>query len=94
MTETDLRKYAEGQPCQVRMPGICCFDPKTTVLAHFRLIGVTSFGKKNPIRDLIAAWACVKCHEYVDTHHDEATQLAFALGVFRTQNFLLEDDIV
>ena len=91
---TDLREYARNQPCQVRLPGVCNFDPRTTVLAHFRLVGVTCFAKKHRHRDLIAAWACSKCHEYIDTHHDDATQLAFLLAVVRTQNFLLEDGIV
>ncbi|VEI70653.1 82 prophage-derived uncharacterized protein ybcO [Serratia quinivorans] len=36
---TNLRKEAKGRDCQVRMPGICNFNPETTVLAHYRMAG-------------------------------------------------------
>lgn len=29
---TDLRKAAKGKPCTIRVPGVCNFDPATTVL--------------------------------------------------------------
>ena len=90
---TDLRAYARNQPCQVRLPGICNHNAETTVLAHFRLIGITGLGFKSK-SDLIGSWACSDCHSYVDTHHDDATQLAFAQGVFRTQYFLLEEGVI
>lgn len=83
----NLRPLAEGMECQIRLPGICVFDQGTVVLAHFRLIGHSGLALKN--HDFIGAWACYACHAYVDTHHDDATQLAFAHGVFRTQSILL-----
>lgn len=80
-------KLARGKECMIRLP--CCnFDPETTVLAHFRFAGVSGMGLKVP--SLIGAWSCSRCHEYVDSHRDDATQLAFALGVFRTQAALLK----
>ena len=88
---TYLRKAAEGMPCQVRLPG-CNFDPATTVLAHFRLTGISGMAMKPP--DFIGAWACSKCHEYCDTHHDDRTQLDFARGVFRTQAILINRGLV
>ncbi|MCB7129981.1 MAG: DUF1364 family protein, partial [Candidatus Brocadiales bacterium] len=36
----DLREFAEGKECQLRLIGICNFDPATTVLAHVRRGGV------------------------------------------------------
>lgn len=83
----NLRALAKGQPCQVRLPGVCNFKPETTVGAHFRLINLSGAGFKN--HDFIVAWACSDCHNYVDTHHDAQTQLALAQGVFRTQHILL-----
>ena len=61
---TDLRKYARGQDCQVRIPFVCNRDPATTVLAHIRLSGVSGMGIKAP--DLLGAWACEACHSAVD----------------------------
>lgn len=79
---TDLRALARGQPCQIRLAGICNFDPATTVLCHFRLMGISGAGMKSP--DWLGAWGCSACHAYVDTHKDSVTQLWFCHGVFRT----------
>lgn len=78
----NLRKAARGQPCQIRLVGICNGNPETTVLAHFRMSGASGMGIKPP--DWLGAWACSACHSAVDTHKDAATQLDFAKGVFRT----------
>lgn len=60
-----LRDAARGQDCQVRIPGICNFNPETTVLAHYRTIsGGAGVGLK-PM-DLIGAHACSSCHDAID----------------------------
>lgn len=84
----NLRTLARGRPCLVRLP-VCDGGGETTVLAHFRLIGISGMGIKPP--DLIGAWACAPCHRLVDTDKSFATQLAFAHGVFRTQAALLKE---
>ena len=43
-----LRKLARGRPCQVRIPGVCDGGGETTVLAHYRLAGVSGMGYKSP----------------------------------------------
>lgn len=88
----NLRKLARDQDCTVRLPGICNGNPETVVLAHFRLAGISGMGCKSP--DFIGAWACSACHSYVDSHKDADTQLAFAQGVFRTQNELWKREII
>lgn len=85
----NLRKEACGRECQIRLFGICNHNPETTVLAHFRLIGVSGAGMKSP--DLIGAWGCSACHSFVDSTHDAQTQLDFALAVFRTQAILVSE---
>ena len=87
---TDLRKLAKGQECQVRLPAICNGDPATTVLAHYRLAGVSGMGMKSP--DVIGAWACSACHLAVDT--DRAYRADFAEGVFRTQALLVKKGVL
>ena len=89
---TDLRKKARGQECQVRLPGICNSDPETTVLAHIRLIGISGMGLKAP--DLLGAWACSKCHAYCDLWSDPETKVAFARGVYRTINKLIDEGTI
>ena len=87
----NLRKAARGRQCQVRLP-VCNGDPETVVLAHFRLAGISGMGLKPP--DAIASFRCAACHSYVDTHKDDATQLAFAHGVFRTPAALMREGLL
>jgi hypothetical protein len=88
----NLRSFARGQQCQVRLPGICSRNEDTTVLAHIRLPGISGMGIKSA--DLLGAWACDRCHLYADTHHDDATQRAFYEGVLRTQNELIKQGLL
>ena len=86
---TRLRKLARGRDCQIRLPGICNFNPETTVLAHYRMSGVSGMGMKAP--DICAAWACSACHSYVDSHRDDATARSFLEGIIRTQHALVKE---
>ena len=94
---TDLRKLARGRECAVRIPGVCNGDPETTVLAHFRLAGISGMGMKSP--DLIAAFACSACHDAIDrrAHTDldrDYVRLAHLEGVVRTQAELLKLGVI
>jgi len=61
---TKLRKEAKGRGCMVRIPEVCNHNSETTVLAHYRLAGVSGIGMKSP--DLLGAWACSACHDAID----------------------------
>lgn len=80
-----LRDAARNQECQIRVPGLCEFNPETTVLAHFRL--GTGIAQKSI--DLCGAWSCYTCHQAVDGHmksaftHDQL-RLMHAEGMVRT----------
>lgn len=60
----NLRKFAQGKDCQLRIPGVCNFNPETTVLAHLRRGGVAGLGQKPP--DLVGVHACSACHDCID----------------------------
>lgn len=90
---TDLRKLARGRECMVRLPDVCNGNPETTVLAHFRMAGISGMGIKSP--DVFAAFACSACHDAIDrrSHMDldrEYVRLAHLEGVVRTQAELLK----
>ena len=85
----NYREQSRGRNCMVRLPGVCNFDAATTVLAHYRLVGLSGMGQKSP--DQCGAWACSNCHTYVDTHRDDATARAFLEGVLRTQYHLIRE---
>lgn len=88
----NLRKLARGESCMIRLPGICNFDAQTTVLAHYRLIGLSGMSFKVP--DELGSYACSACHEAVDTHHDSVTRLAHAEGVMRTIALLVRRGVL
>lgn len=58
-----LRDFARGQDCTLRIPGVCNFNPETTVLAHLPC-GHKGVGMKSP--DQMAVHACSSCHTYID----------------------------
>jgi hypothetical protein len=86
----DLRKLAQGKPCQVRLPG-CDGGGETTVLAHYRLAGYSGVGMKP--NDFFGSWACASCHDLVDGRKKydgdrSVLRLAHAEGCLRTQEAL------
>lgn len=83
----NLRKAARGRECTIRIPGVCNFNPESSVLTHYRLGGLCGTGIKP--NDLVAAIGCDCCHAAVDgrlrtefTH--EELRLMHAEGVLRT----------
>ncbi|MEL5666159.1 MULTISPECIES: DUF1364 domain-containing protein [Serratia] len=88
-----LTKEARGRECQVRIPGVCNFNPETTVSAHYRLAGTCGTAIKPD--DTQAAWACSACHDEVDrrTRLIDANdaRLMHAEGVMRTQEILRKE---
>lgn len=93
----NLRKYAEGKPCTIRVPTVCNGDWSTTVLAHLRKIDISGSGMK--ASDLLAAFACSSCHDYVDGRTQSAAsyderRLLLLDGIVRTQCWLIERGIL
>ena len=60
----NLRKWAKSKPCQIRIPGVCNFNPETSVLCHDNLPGVGGAGMKAP--DECGAIGCSSCHDLID----------------------------
>lgn len=87
----NLRNYARGMPCMIRMPGVCNGDPETTVLCHLRMAGISGMGLK--ANDLLATWGCSACHRYCDTHGIDG-RTALLEGMARTQAHLLDRGFV
>ena len=94
---TNLRDYARGQECQIRLIDICNGNWETTVLAHVRAIDVSGAALKAD--DFIAAHACAACHDCVDGRsHFEMERdfrlLAHHQGIVRTQALLIARGVV
>jgi hypothetical protein len=87
----NLRRHASGKSCQIRVPEVCNFNPETTVLCHLRIAGMSGMGFKVP--DLLGAWGCSSCHQYVDANHPDS-RLLLLEGVARTIAELLEEGVL
>lgn len=93
----NLRKLARDRPCLVRLPG-CDGGGETTVLAHYRLAGISGIGIKSP--DLLGAWCCYNCHQLVDRHAHMANltqqdvKIAHLEGVLRTIAALVREGAI
>jgi hypothetical protein len=88
-----LRKSAKGNSCFVRLPGICNFNPETTVLAHLNGGGI---GVKKS--DIQAAFACSSCHDEIDRRTRifgaDYVELSHRQGVERTQQYWLDNGFI
>lgn len=89
-----ITKSAKGEKCQVRIPGVCNYDPSTTVFAHLNGGGM---GIKKS--DLHGAYCCSACHDAIDGRSDHAIPhqtlaLFHREGVERTQDILLEKGLI
>jgi Putative nuclease YbcO len=62
MKTTPIRKSAKGEDCTLRVPGVCNFNPDTTVLCHAPYPG--RGGTRSA--DHFAAYGCSDCHDYMD----------------------------
>lgn len=94
MKSQKLRNSARGRDCQVRLMGVCNFNPETTVLAHLPGGGM---GMKKP--DIHAAFCCSACHDALDGRVNypidkEALDLAHRQGVERTQSIWLQEGLI
>ena len=70
-----IRRSARGQPCTLRVPGICSGDPEQTVGAHLRMFNTAGMGQKPD--DLHMVDACANCHAALD---NRARWAELALG--------------
>lgn len=58
-----IMNAAEGQPCSLRLPGICNHNAMTTVNCHLPGIGKSMRSK---VSDLHSAFGCSACHDAID----------------------------
>ena len=97
MKKKNLREQARGRACTVRIPGICNFNPDTSVLAHYRMSDTCGNGIKP--HDMQGAIACSCCHDVIDGRiksdiDRDIFRFYHAEGVFRTQEIWREEGFI
>ena len=60
-----ITKSANGEDCQVRIIGVCTFDPAMTIWSHCRH-GAAGKGKAIKALDIAGAYACTACDAAYD----------------------------
>lgn len=96
---TPIRRAARGEECTLSIPGVCNYDPATTVLCHSnRLEHGKGMGLKAP--DTAACFGCAACHDVLDGRRPlpdnitpDALQRGFDAAVVRTHARLREKGI-
>lgn len=91
---------ARGEDCQVRLEGVCNFNPETVVWAHANsLASGKAKGKKS--EDALGTYACSACHDVIDGRVPrptfmtwETVQIAFHEGHQRSFLKLLQKGLV
>jgi uncharacterized protein YlaI len=83
-----IRESAHMEDCTLRIPGVCNFNPETTVLAH---VGKHHSAKR--LHNDEAVYACHDCHDAIDFRtkvflsDNKATQLM----LHKVREGLIED---
>jgi hypothetical protein len=93
-----ITKSANGEMCQIRLPGVCTFDRKTTVWAHANGSAAgKGIGMKS--HDLLGSYACAACHDVYDRRVScdllrPVVEVAFWEGHARSLVLLIDKGIV
>lgn len=61
----NYRALARDKDCTLRVPGVCCYDPATTVLCHSNKLS-DGKGKGYKVSDWKAVFGCFTCHQWLD----------------------------
>ena len=91
-----VRKYARGQRCTMRLPGVCRDRVDTVVLCHLNGAGWAL--KCDDIGE--AFFACAECHAVFDhkvpaDYYDDETLMGYARrAVQRTLRILWRDGVI
>lgn len=60
-----LLEMANGRPCLLMVPGVCNFDPATTVACHSNW-STHGKGGSRKADDHYTCWGCSSCHAWLD----------------------------
>ena len=93
-----ITQSANGQECQIRIPGVCNGNNETVVWCHAN--GLAS-GRGNWLKsnDIMGAYGCSACHDVYDrrvnTDYDyDYIKAAFLDGHLRSLQILIEKGLV
>jgi len=84
---------ARGEPCQIRIPGVCNRNLETTVACHLNGSGI---GTKHS--DIFVAYGCSACHDEIDRRTRRIpikdARCFLIEGVIETQQILIDKELI
>lgn len=86
-----LREGARGMECTLRLEG-CRHSTEYTVLAHLRRFGWAGMGQKP--HDLLAVFACDKCHEKQEKRSEFCTDTDILRALGETLMIQMHNGII
>ena len=89
-----ITKSAKGEECQVRLDGICNYNPETVIFAH---IGGGGMATKQP--DSEGAYCCSACHDALDGRINTNLSRVYLRcyhheGAMRTRKILIDKGLI
>lgn len=89
-----IRASAKGEACQIRLEGVCSFDPATTVFCH-----INGAGLALKAHDIHGFYGCHACHQVIDGQVNHAFSRDYLLAaqlhaMVRTQSLLLSKGLI
>lgn len=93
MKQNKFTKSARDEDCSLRIPGICNFDPATTVFCHAPCVD-KGMGFKSP--DWWGAYGCAGCHHAVDVEFYKRGDIeeAWLRAIYETQKKLIAKGLI
>lgn len=93
-----VTQAAKGEDCTIRLPGICNFNPETTVFAHLSGVRFRK-GIASKVSDALGAFSCSCCHDAIDgriktRYSSQELKMAHYEGIFETQLILMDKGII
>lgn len=96
MRSQKITESAKGEDCTFNIPGVCNYDPATTVFCHlkFDLAGVAIKPS-----DISGAYGCSSCHDVIDGRnhsldYEEDPSFYKARAMRRTYERLWEKEVI
>jgi len=91
---TKITRAAKGQPCTLRIPGVCNRDDSTSVFSH-----LNGGGMAIKHHDLHGCISCSDCHDWLDERiisraDYDHKMCEFLRAMVETQNFLMKQKLI
>ena len=80
LKSTKITQSAKGEDCTLRIPGVCNFNPETTIFAH-----INGAGMALKAHDIHGCYSCSSCHDVIDNRNHPYLMTVPAFETLRSE---------